>query len=325
MLMFLVLALCVEAALAIENKTDRFWSCPQDKQSRGVLQRASGPEASQDVLLVSTFFRDTCHGTVLEIGANEGTQLMTSLEFSKRGWRTVLIEGDPSVFARLEKNRPDAMTIHAIAGREVRNETWITFNNPYLSGVDAWLPWEKLSRMIKAGSLREKSRTVLLASPLSTLMLQRGVWTVDLFSLDVEGSERAVLETINYDVINVGVLLIERGRYKGIPAYLSKQGVEYVGNILYDAVFVSRKYRESTLKEPDGSPSSLAALSQRLNRAVSRPSMKKRLCACMANVKSRSLSQEASQDCTSFCVGEGTTPATSRQHTTPLRLTVTTS
>jgi FkbM family methyltransferase len=213
-----------------------------------------------------------CSGTVLEIGANDGMYMMTSLLFSKRGWRTILIEADPRVFAKLTKNRPDAMTIHAIAGQEVRNETWIRFNNPYLSGVDRRLPWEKLSRMIKAGSLVEKSRTVLTAAPLGTLMLQRGVTTIDLLSLDVEGSERAVLETIDFNAITVGVLLIERGKYNGIPAYLRERDVEYVGNILYDAVFVSRKYRESMLKETDGCTTSLAALSQRLTAAISRPS-----------------------------------------------------
>ena len=102
------------------RKVEGFWSCPKKMHLVG----ATGPEANQDALLIATFFPNKCLGTVVEIGANDGMAMMTSLEFSKRGWQTVLIEADPRVFARLKKNRPDATTLNAVVGREVQNVTW---------------------------------------------------------------------------------------------------------------------------------------------------------------------------------------------------------
>ena len=180
----------------------------------------------------------------------------------------------------------------------------VQFNNAYLSGVESWLNWEKLSPMLRHGSVVEKKRVNMLASPIATLLRQAGASRVDLLSLDVEGSERAILETLDFHVI--GVLLIERGKSFGIPTYLREHGVEYVGNILWDAVFVTRQYRESALKESDESPSTLAALSQRLAAELSRPFIKKKLCRCMAQVKTKTLSKESARDCRSYCVlGEG--------------------
>ena len=45
--------------------------------------------------------------------------------------------------------------------------------------------------------------------PLQSIVNATGLYDINLFSLDVEGAELAVLNTVNWDVTNVQVLLVE--------------------------------------------------------------------------------------------------------------------
>lgn len=51
--------------------------------------------------------------------------------------------------------------------------------------------------------------------PLQHLIDSTGLWDLDLFSLDVEGGEWAVLRTVDLRVTNVRVFLVEMDGYDG--------------------------------------------------------------------------------------------------------------
>ena len=208
----------------------------------------------------------------------------------------------------------------------MKKETWVTFNDKYMGGVDRWLNYEKLGPLLKSGKLVERKRTEVMSAPLGKLLRDRGVAHVDLLMLDIEGAERAVLETLDFGLVSVGALFIENGLRNGIPEYLASQGFEHVGDVLWDAVFLSRSYRVRALRWlcdkkqarrpqgfwqriqswmgrgdcPSGAPS-IDVVRHRFEQHVQAAPVRKKLCSCMAGVKKGWLSKESQQICVKFC------------------------
>ena len=51
------------------------------------------------------------------MGANDGLHMSNSYFFSKTlGWRALLVEGNPDVYARIAKHRPEAERVNALVG-----------------------------------------------------------------------------------------------------------------------------------------------------------------------------------------------------------------
>ena len=268
------------------------WERPAPCMSRRWDSKLSS-ENLQDVVLRDVFFPSLCAGTALEMGANDGRVGSPTLNFGRSGWRTVLIEADPIVFHTLRANRPPPeITINAVVSDEARTETWVRFDNRYLSGIKRFLNMEKLKPMLADGRLKVLDELPLEGLPLQTLLAQHGVPHVDLFSLDVEGAELSVLRTLPWAAASpsFGVFMIENGNATDIREFLASQGVEYVGSLLWDAFFVSRGYLRQT---------SLRRLRRRFRQRASEPQLRDRLCKCLAKVAS--LSRMGRDACRSFC------------------------
>ena len=89
--------------------------------------------------------------------------------------------------------------------------------------------------------------------PLVSLLLALNRTKIDYFSLDIEGVELEVLQTIPFDRIDITVLTVEfvhnKGGKQGILAFMAKMGYRSVkeivrqNNLANDFVFVKRDYR----------------------------------------------------------------------------------
>lgn len=206
-----------------------------------------------------------------------------------------MVEADPNMFKKLQRNRPDAVTINAVVSKEAQEETWVAFDNSYLSGIQRYLDMEKLQPMLDKGKLHIKSKIPIQSIPLGQLLQQNMVRTLDLLSLDVEGAEMAVLQSVAWSdaKVQIGVLMVERGLANGIPDFLKSVGYELVGSILWDAVFVNRRFCET------GRLHSLEILRSDFQEFLEQPWFKKEACKCMKSVKS--LSKFSATACTQYC------------------------
>ena len=74
---------------------------------------------------------------------------------------------------------------------------------------------------------------------LQTLFDKHSVTDIDLISIDVEGAEMPVLNSIDFNKMNINCFLIENnyGLDKETEFLISK-GYKFFGNIQWDAVFV---------------------------------------------------------------------------------------
>lgn len=169
-------------------------------------------QSGEDRGLLERYFSApyVCRGVFVELGALDGIKYSNTKFFEEQmGWRGVLIEGQPDNARALATNRPRAVTVQeAVCPAGTHNVTFTGRAGDAVGGLlDAMTP-EHLKRYLRD---HVKDQTVVPCRPLGDILHASGVSKVDFFILDVEGGERIVLDTMDWD-IPVRVWVVEVGR-----------------------------------------------------------------------------------------------------------------
>eukprot|EP00979_Chaetoceros_neogracilis_P002187 scaffold383_cov229-Chaetoceros_neogracile.AAC.4 len=144
---------------------------------------------------------DNFAGTYIELGAFNGAkESNTRFYDSCLGWDGLLIEGNPSMFEKVMQNRPNAHRLSYAPSCTNEGET-VDFFDVQLT--NAGIPGHALD-------FKNNKKIQVPCGPLGPVlekMFPGG--RIDFFSLDVEGAEMLVLNTIDFDKIRVDVFMIE--------------------------------------------------------------------------------------------------------------------
>ena len=208
--------------------------------------------------------------TVVEMGANDGLHLSNSYFFSKTlGWRALLVEGNPEVYARIAAHRPEAERVNALVGnpRDFPPKGEATFYSFYRPGDaqkrDTARDWETgLSGIASPNSSNVDLRSAahakryaarygvqfrqheLRVMRFSALLSQHGIGKIDVLFLDVEGAELSVLQTLTFQKHPVHILVVERPS-AAVTRLLAARGFDDL-RITYDSggdrVFVNSRF-----------------------------------------------------------------------------------
>lgn len=168
-------------------------------------------QSREDVWLFENFFsknNSLSKGTFIEIGALDGQTFSNTWYFEKKwDWRGVLIEGLPSNQANLRATKRSNVALFT-AGICHGNPGTLAFTGgggavggtKEFSSVEFLQSWHGSS---------EAANVQAACVPLQLILDVTGLLDIDLFSLDVEGAELAVLETIDWSITNIYVILVE--------------------------------------------------------------------------------------------------------------------
>eukprot|EP00238_Polyblepharides_amylifera_P005495 CAMPEP_0196581074 /NCGR_PEP_ID=MMETSP1081-20130531/32290_1 /TAXON_ID=36882 /ORGANISM="Pyramimonas amylifera, Strain CCMP720" /LENGTH=321 /DNA_ID=CAMNT_0041901171 /DNA_START=63 /DNA_END=1028 /DNA_ORIENTATION=+ len=150
----------------------------------------------EDKMLEEKFWQGKRCGTFVELGGFTGTDLSNSLYFEETlGWRGVLIEAVPTNYETLRENRKNAINIAAaICPKHGFIEIVGKANNAGVQGQTL--------------KVKKTQGTFVPCGPMGYFLHLVGIKEIDLFSIDVEGSELVVLDTMDW-TIPVHVLLVE--------------------------------------------------------------------------------------------------------------------
>lgn len=182
----------------------------------GKTVKNSKSQEGQDYIVTQTFFPGVCNGTFLEVGAADGiTNSNTySLEV-ELGWQGILIEASPKTFAELRsrQERNNSIKINGAIGPKEEQTEFIEIIGPQsqLSVVKAFASKEHLERIEREFSLNsgEKSEVIIGIKPLTLWIKESGLTKINYLSLDVEGAEYLVLQTIDFTMVEVDVISVE--------------------------------------------------------------------------------------------------------------------
>lgn len=160
-------------------------------------------------------------GTFVEVGAADGLRASPTLFFERqRGWRGLLLEGHPQESPRLR-------TTAASRARSAVFTGGVCGADANFNLVPASLRFTPLTGSKTAGG----EPVPVHCLPLQLYLDATGLHDVDLLALDVGGGEElAVLETVDWAVANVRVVLValsggtDAARDEAVRAYLGAHG-----------------------------------------------------------------------------------------------------
>lgn len=153
-------------------------------------------------------------GFVVEMGATDGIESSNSLLFEQcTGWDSLILEANPNNYAKLQTNRPCATNI---AGAVCRAEDGPSILMDFLvDGDDTDSPFG-------AGGVRGNVDAVgrnlvvvdVPCAPLSSIFEYHGITRINFFSLHANGDELKILETIDWNKVQIDVLLVETNYFE---------------------------------------------------------------------------------------------------------------
>ena len=195
-------------------------------------------QAGQDKRIKDAFFRNRKDGFFLEIGAYDGVTGSNCLHFEKfMGWDGVAVEPSRTQYKFLEKNRR-CKTVEKAVGfpGDTVEFVEVVAGPAMLSGVNsedfamtrAFLDNDKASRTITHDV--ETVRIMELAGDRSV---------VDFMSLDIEGAELKVLESIDFNRVRIRVIAVENTNVGSstFRTFFDGIGYRYFDTIGHDEIY----------------------------------------------------------------------------------------
>ena len=93
--------------------------------------------------------------------------------------------------------------------------------------------------------------------PLLSIIKALGVTTVDYFSLDIEGAELQLLQTLDFDQVDIKVMSIEissigrifDGSYTKLDYMLRNRGYIKYAEVEHDVLYIKKDFLENTKDE----------------------------------------------------------------------------
>lgn len=207
------------------------------------LDAGYNSQSGQDVLLDRHVFCARRDGVFVDVGAHDGVLLSNSAFFERqRGWRGLCVEPNPNVYEQLVANRTAATENVAIGSREGTMPFLVVSGHAeMLSGLESSFDRRHVTRINRELSVYGgEARTVeTKVRRLDDLLVEHAIDHVDLLTIDVEGGELAVLESLSLRRFRVQAVLIENPhrRWK-VAAAFRDQGYQLLARISSDEVYV---------------------------------------------------------------------------------------
>lgn len=140
----------------------------------------------------------------IEVGAHDGVFQSQTLKLEKEGWNGLLIEANPILFDKCKKNRgSNNIFVNAcLVNNDYKKETipFYSYDN-----IGAMGRTEKyfINESVKG------TKFSVPAKPINHILKEHNITTVDFFSIDTEGAEIEILNSIDFDQVNYKSFLIE--------------------------------------------------------------------------------------------------------------------
>lgn len=200
-------------------------------------------QVGQDRFVFERYFADRRPGRFLDIGAYDGAEYSNTLFFEEElGWQGICIEPLPDVFARLKVNRKSICLNCCIADYDGEGEFLDVAgagDARMFSGlIDAYDP----RHMARIGMFSQGGRNLQLpVRRLSPILDEYGFSEIDYCSIDTEGSEFPILQTIDFRRYRFSVMSIENNYADArIPALMTANGFDRVHVFHgYDELYVN--------------------------------------------------------------------------------------
>lgn len=174
----------------------------------------------QDQYLDTKVFKGKRGGVFVDIGANDGVSLSNSYFFERfRCWRGLCIEPIPAIFQQLQKNR-SCICVHGCIGPTPgeREFLWVKGPCEMFSGFPESFS-DRHRRRISESLAEVGGSTETIIVPtyrLGDLLDKHGMSQIDYCSIDTEGGELGILQSIDFKRYQIDYLTVENNYPRGL-------------------------------------------------------------------------------------------------------------
>ena len=200
-------------------------------------------QAGQDKIIKEIFFKNKKNGFFVEIGAFDGIQGSNCYHFEKfLNWDGIALEPSRIQFEKLKKNRKCKILNEAVS-HKIKEVEFIEVIEglTQMSGIND----NFYQRNMNIISNNERSKTQSIN--LKTITFEQAVpknTDIDYLSIDIEGGEMDLLNSINFNDNDIKVISVENN----IPAeqnfkdFFNSKNFVYFDRVGQDEIFYNSKF-----------------------------------------------------------------------------------
>jgi len=200
-------------------------------------------EAGQDMLVKDNFFKNHKSGFFVEIGAFDGIEGSNCYHFEKfMNWQGIAVEASPLQFKKLKKNR-NCNLINVAIGLENKKVEFYEVVEGFtqMSGINN-SNFQNSFERIKKNSNSKINKINIECKTFEKLIPSDQI--IDLISIDIEGNEPDVLNSIDFDKYQIKVIIIENNTPKEL-SYLNfflEKNFYYFDRVGMDEIYYNKEY-----------------------------------------------------------------------------------
>jgi FkbM family methyltransferase len=209
----------------------------------------------QDEFLHKNIFKEKKHGFFVDIGAHDGITGNNTIFFeNEMEWSGICCEPLPNIYSQLQNNRK---SINLKCAVDTSDGTTDFYENEgyteMLSGIVSHYDHrhiERRNREILAFGGNSKVIQVRTLR-LETIFDIFGVNHIDYLSIDVEGGEFAVIQSINFDKVFIDIIDFEDNYSdvsEDIKKYLNSKGYLFMARLGGDIIMIHKYSKYISLK-----------------------------------------------------------------------------
>ena len=199
-------------------------------------------QSGQDKIIKNYFFKDKKHGFFVEIGAFDGIMGSNCFHFEKfLNWEGIAFEPSNTQFEKLKQNRNCQLINKAIAPEEKEVE-FLEVEEGYtqMSGI---LNEKFISEETIKKDPRSKTKKIII----TTTTFDKNIPVdkeIDYLSIDIEGGEMELLDSIDFKKYNIKVISVENNSPEKLnfKEFFDKKNFNYFDRVGQDEIFYNKNY-----------------------------------------------------------------------------------
>lgn len=217
-----------------------------------VFACTSYSQCGQDEYVLKHYFSDVTDGCFIDIGAYDGISFSNTKLFEELGWKGICIEPLPEIFQELCKNRSCICINGCITDRPgIVEFTQIVCpmepTHQMLSGITKAYDPRHIARINKdIAPCNGSKKTIMVPGYLLADILDMyHICHINYLTLDVEGGELEILQSIPFNRITIDVIDVENNYNDArVKRFLESKGFKYVTRLICDEIYVRKNLRD---------------------------------------------------------------------------------
>lgn len=212
-------------------------------------------QSGEDIILSHLFYKmNISHPTYLDIGANHPAYISNTYYFYLRGSNGVCVEPNPNLYKKIKRSRPRDKVINIGIGINEETKADFYLFPRYADGLSTFskeeaVYWEETG-MRQLGRIKYEKIIEVPLQTINTVIKNNFEQTPDFISIDVEGLDLQILQSLDFDSYAPLVICVETLSYdqdqnehkrEDIISFVKSKGYEIYADTHINTIFLRKQ------------------------------------------------------------------------------------